>query len=53
VRSLRRAGASVEFLDEDPEFIEQFSELAWIDFAVAMAANVSADTVIAIARYLT
>jgi hypothetical protein len=53
VRSLRRAGASVEFLDEDPRFIEQFSELAWIDFAVAMAANVSAATVIAIARYLT
>ena len=53
VRSLRRAGASVEFLDEDPRFIEQFSELAWIDFAVAMAANISADTVIAIARYLT
>jgi hypothetical protein len=53
VRSLRRAGASVEFLDEDPRFIEQFSELAWIDFAVAMAANVSADTIIAIARYLT
>jgi hypothetical protein len=53
VWSLRRAGASVEFLDEDPRFIEQFSELAWIDFAVAMAANVSADTVIAIARYLT
>jgi hypothetical protein len=50
---LRRAGVSVEFLDQDPRFIEQFSELAWIDFAVAMAANVSADTVIAIARYLT
>jgi hypothetical protein len=53
VRRLRRAGVSVEFLDQDPRFIEQFSELAWIDFAVAMAANVSADTVIAIARYLT
>jgi hypothetical protein len=53
VRSLRRVGASVEFLDERLKFIEQFSDLAWIDFALAMAANVSADTVTAMARYLT
>lgn len=52
VMTLQRAGASVDFLAEDHRLIAEFSRSVWIDFAVAVAATVSAETVIAIARYL-
>jgi len=52
VTSLQRAGASVDFLAEDHRLIAEFSRFVWIDFAAAVAATVSAETVIAIARYL-
>jgi len=52
VMTLQRAGASVDFLVKDHRLIAEFSRLVWIDFAVAVAANVSAETVVTIARYL-
>lgn len=52
VTRLRRAGASVDFLAKDHRFVAEFSRFVWIDFAVAVAATVSAETVISIARYL-
>ena len=52
VTTLRRAGASVDFLAEDHRLIAEFSRFVWIDFAVAVAATVSAETLIAIGRYL-
>jgi hypothetical protein len=52
VMSLRRAGASVDFLAEDHRLITEFSRFIWIDFAAAVAATISAETVLAIARYL-
>jgi hypothetical protein len=52
VHSLRRAGARVDFLAENHKVLPQFSKAIWIDFAVAVAGNVSAATVVAIAGYL-
>jgi hypothetical protein len=52
VTVLRRAGASVDFLVKDHRLLVELSRFVWIDFAVVVAANVSADTVITIARYL-
>jgi len=52
VRGLQRVGASVDFLTEHRKVVAQFAEITWIDFAVAVAANVSTATVFGMARYL-
>jgi hypothetical protein len=52
VTVLRRAGISVDFLADEPQVVHEFSRAIWIDFAIATAASIHADTVIGIARYL-
>lgn len=52
LETLRRNGASVDFLDKAPKLVAQFSKRDWIDFAAAVDERVDAKTVLAIARYL-
>jgi hypothetical protein len=52
VTVLRRAGINIDFLADEPQVVHEFSRAVWIDFAIATAANIHADTVIGIARYL-
>jgi hypothetical protein len=52
VQVLRRGGVSIDFLADEPQVVHEFSRAVWIDFAIATAASIHADTVIGIARYL-
>jgi hypothetical protein len=49
---LRRAGVRADFLSEHRRVVAQFTQPVWIDFAVLVSAAVTAEALVAIARYL-
>jgi hypothetical protein len=52
VEVLRRGGVRADYLTEHRKIVSQFAAVEWIDFAVAVAGNVSAAGVVGIAGYL-
>jgi hypothetical protein len=52
VEVLRRGGVRADYLAEHRKVVSQFAAAEWIDFAVAVAENVSAAGVVGIAGYL-
>jgi hypothetical protein len=52
VEVLRRSGVRADYLAEHRKVVSQFAATEWIDFAVAVAENISAAGVVGIAGYL-
>jgi len=52
VEVLRRDGVPADYLAEHRKVVSQFAAVEWIDFAVAVAENISAAGVLGIASYL-